>query len=630
LAALAAKGYSTLTAVQTAVLDPALDGRDLRVTSQTGSGKTVAIGFALRSLVGNPSGEGGSAAPASQPPARGALARPRAIVIAPTRELARQVEEELTWLYAQAGARVACVTGGSGYGDERRALGRNPAIVVGTPGRLLEHLQRATIDATDVGAVVLDEADRLLDMGFRDDLDAIVKFAPEAHNTHLVSATFPREVRALADATQRDAVHVEGTRLGAANADIDHVVHMVDPRQRMDAIINLLLAHPDERTLVFARTRADVADITQELTACGFATASLSGEMEQAARNRAIAAFKQGDLRTLVATDVAARGIDVQDIGRVIHAEPPSDADTYTHRSGRTGRAGRKGTSCILASTSELSRTRSVLHRAGVAFRFEPLPSADSIRAAGHERAATELLAPQGDDEGIDEATWALAKRVAAEGNPTRAIARLLQKTHYTGPVEPRALRVVEAPDTRLRPRAQDARSQHARPYPQARAEGGRSPRWADAPRAPRPMDAARAPRPMDAARAPRPMDTARAPRPMDTARAPRPMDTARAPRPMHTATRGARRERDADAPAWVPFRVSWGQREGADARRLLAMACRRGQIRGADVGSIRVGPSHSVIEVASHVAEAFAVAAGHPDARDPSMTIRPEHVSRA
>jgi ATP-dependent RNA helicase DeaD len=572
IAALTAKGYASLTSVQEAVLDPALAGRDLRITSQTGSGKTVAIGFTLRTLV-DKSADKGAAEPAlaAAPGKARPLARPRAMVIAPTRELAKQVEEELSWLFAPMGARVACVTGGAGYGDERRALGSNPALIVGTPGRLLEHLQRGTIDATAVGAIVLDEADRLLDLGFREDLEAIVAFAPAGRNTHLCSATFPREVRALADATQRDPVHVQGTRLGAANADIDHVVHLVDPRQRMDAIVNLLLADPEGRTLVFARTRADVASITAQLNDCGFAVTSLSGEMEQAARNRAIGAFKQGDLRILVATDVAARGIDVQDIARVIHAEPPSDADTYTHRSGRTGRAGRKGTSSILSANAELARTRYVLQRAGVAHRFEPIPSAESIRAAAHDRAAKALLAPHDDADGIDEATWRLAKRIAAEGDVTRAIARLLVKTGFVGPVEPRAVRAIEPPDGRPRsPRAGLTRGMDA--------PGG-------------PSDA-------------------------------RPRPRIAQPRPAAPATRQARRDREV---AWVPFRVSWGQRQGADARRLLAMACRRGQIRGADVGSIRVGPSHSVIDVASHVADAFAAAASHPDARDPSMIIQPE-----
>lgn len=231
--ALVEKGFTALTSVQTAVLDPALAGRDLRITSQTGSGKTVAVGFALRDFV------------AAMPPAPdrprapgGALAQPRALVVAPTRELAKQVEEELSWLYAPLGARVVSVTGGASVHEERRALAGGPAVVVGTPGRLLDHLRRGAIDGSALSAVVLDEADRLLDMGFREDLEAILAFVPAGHRTHLVSATFPREVKALADATQDNPAHVEGTRLGAANVDIDHVVHLIEGRQRLDAIVS--------------------------------------------------------------------------------------------------------------------------------------------------------------------------------------------------------------------------------------------------------------------------------------------------------------------------------------------------------------------------------------------------------
>ena len=556
LGALESKGYTTLTAVQTAVLAPALAGRDLRITSQTGSGKTVAVGFAMRDFVAEKAPESGK---------EGALARPRALVIAPTRELAKQVEEELSWLFAPLGAGVISVTGGAGYSGERRALSRKPAIIAATPGRLLEHLQRGSIDASAVRAVVLDEADRLLDLGFREDLEAILKFAPEGHQTHLVSATFPREVRALADATQKDAVHVEGTRLGAANADIDHVVYLIEGRQRLDALVNLLLASPDGQTLVFARTRADVATIARELKDCGFAAMSLSGEMDQAARNRALAEFKSGNLRVLVATDAAARGSDVQDIARVVHAEPPLDADSYTHRSGRTGRAGRKGTSVVLAALPELARTTFLLRRAGVAHRFEAIPSADAIRASANARTAAALASEDDDDtRGFSDLTWALAKQIAAQGNLTRAIARLLVKTRYAGPTEPRNVRAIEPPTGRV----------HSAPAPDRFKAGARP-----------------------------------------------------------TASRS--RNQDKEVPpranrkgSWVPFRVSWGQEQGADARRLLAVACRRGQIRGADVGSIRVGRSHSVIEVAAHVAEAFAVAAGGPDPRDPRMTIKPERAA--
>jgi ATP-dependent RNA helicase DeaD len=552
LSALERKGYTTLTAVQTAILDPVLAGRDLRITSQTGSGKTVAVGFALREFVVENAPGNGKA---------GALARPRALIIAPTRELAKQVEEELSWLFSPLGAGVISVTGGAGYAGERRALSRKPAVIAATPGRLLEHLQRGSIDATAVSAVVLDEADRLLDLGFREDLEAILEFAPEGHRTHLVSATFPREVRALADATQKDPVHVEGTRLGAANADIDHVVHLIEGRQRIDALVNLLLANPDGQTLVFARTRADVAAITRELKGCGFAAMSLSGEMDQTARNRALADFKSGNLRVLVATDVAARGIDVQDIARVVHAEPPLDADSYTHRSGRTGRAGRKGTSSILASLPELARTTFLLRRAGVAYRFEAIPSGDAIRAAANARTAAALTNEDDDTGGYSDLTWALAKQIAGQGNVARAIARLLVKTKYAGPTEPRNVRAIDPPTGR------------AHPGPDRFNGGTRG-----GPSRARKHD----------------------------------KDVARV-------------ERNG---SWVPFRVSWGQEQGADARRLLAVACRRGQIRGTDVGSIRVGRSHSVIEVASHVAEAFAIAAGGPDPRDPRTTFKPERAA--
>jgi ATP-dependent RNA helicase DeaD len=545
--ALEGRGFESLTAVQAAVLDPSLEGRDLRITSQTGSGKTVAIGLVLRSFV-------------SERPSRrragggeGSLARPRALVVAPTRELAKQVEEELTWLYAPLAVRVVSVTGGASVRDERRALAGEPAVVVGTPGRLLDHLRRGAIDANLVGAVVLDEADRLLDMGFRDDLDAIVAFLPEGRQMHLVSATFPREVQALADATQNDPVHVEGTRLGAANADIDHVVHLIDGRQRFDALVNLLLAHPDEQVLVFARTRADVAAVARDLAAAGFPAAPLSGEMDQPARNRALASFKRGDLRVLVATDVAARGIDVQDIARVVHVEPPTDVDSYTHRSGRTGRAGRKGTSSVLASPPELPRTTHLLKRAGVAHRFEPIPSPEAILAGAVERMFGALTKPdEPGSPGFDERTWTLAKRLVSTDDPTLAVARLLAATRFTGPTQPRVVRAIEP----------------------ASRDHGRAPRGAGGERGERRRGAG-----------------------------------------PHAAPAGA----------WVPFRVSWGRERQADARRLLAMVCRRGQVRGSDVGSIRIDRSFSIVDVAAHAADAFARATASPDPREPGITIRPD-----
>jgi ATP-dependent RNA helicase DeaD len=529
-AALARKGYAQLTSVQEAVLDPALQERDLRITSQTGSGKTLAIGFALRRFI-----------VPSHPEAK-AASGPRALVVAPTRELARQTQAELQWLYADCNALVVAITGGASHRDERRDLARGPRIVVGTPGRLLDHLGRGSLPSSAFSAIVLDEADRLLDMGFREELDAILGHMPPEHFTHLVSATFPRAVRTLADRVQRDAAHVEGTRLGAANVDIDHVIHVIDPRQKLDAIVNLLLASPEAQTLVFARTRADVAALAHELTKAGIAASALSGELDQAARNRALEAFKQGRETVLVATDVAARGIDVQDVTMVIHAEPPTSADAYTHRSGRTGRAGRKGTSRLLVTPAQVVPATRLLRAASIPHDFEPIPTAESIRRAIDTRVFDELTrdAPAADENGR---ALVLAKRLLASGQTERVIVRLL-KARYAGGAEPRELRSMSP---RVDPR----------PPPRKHDAGQRAPR----------------------------------------------------------STRDE---------GYVPFRVSWGGKQGADARRLLAIACRRGGIKGTQVGAIQIEADHSIIEVAGSVAKAFATQAARPDPRDRRVLIRP------
>ena len=560
--AITKKGYTSLTPVQLSVLDPELEGRDLRISSQTGSGKTLAIGFVLRSSL------------AADQTKRSPVARPQAIVIVPTRELAKQVNDELTWLYAPMKLRIASVIGGSSYRDEHRALSAGPAIVVGTPGRLLDHLNRGGIEAQDVKAVVLDEADRMLDLGFRDELEAILAKAPPGHRTHLVSATFARDVAALADRVQQNPKRIEGTPLGSANRDIDHIIYLVHPRERVDALINVLLHHADEQTLVFARTRADVSEIAGELQQAGFASGALSGEMSQDARNRALAAFKRGDIRALIATDVAARGIDVQDIARVIQIDPPTDPDTYTHRSGRTGRAGRKGVSAVLVAPAGLRRAASLMQRAKVQYRIEPIPTAEIIRKAQDELWLNELT--EHADAEVPERVQQQVARIVEQGLSERALARLIINVRRaTG--EPRDVTPLF-------------------PEPQRGA-------WKDSP--PRASDRARDRGPRFDDRGPRPERGSQFPE-----RAPRAND--RAPRP------------EGNPGDWVPFRVSWGEQQGADARRLVAMLCRRGNVRGTDIGAIRVGPTSSTVEVAASVAQGFAESTREPDPRDPRVLVTP------
>ncbi len=587
--AIAKKGYAALTAVQQAVLDPSLAGRDLRISSQTGSGKTVAIGLTLREILSQESASS----------AKGA-ARPRALVVTPTRELATQVQGELSWLYAPLKVGVASVIGGGNFRDERRALGSGPGILVGTPGRLLDHLTRGSVDGSNLGAVVLDEADRMLDLGFRDDLEAILGFAPKEHRTHLVSATFPREVMALANRVQNDPARIEGTPMGAANADIEHLVHVVLPHERLDAIVNLLLETPGATTLIFARTRADVGELTRLLGEAGFEVDALSGEMEQRERNKALAAFKRGSLDALVATDVAARGLDVEDVARVLHAEPPMDPDSYTHRSGRTGRAGRKGKSSVLVTPPALNRVSSLLKRAGVRWRIDAVPTAATIEAAREDRLIAGLTAhvavvapedasetPPGAATGpteADDRSWALAKRIVEMGEGTRALARMIGRSRASGP-EARAITVLNAQAPRKKP-------------------------WEE--RAPNEGRAFAEPRSFNEPRGLRP-ERAHSEHGGDERGA------RREPGPARTA-----RDAATDAGSWVSFRISWGQIHGADARRLLAMVCRRGGVRGSDVGAIKVSRTFSTVDVSAAAAAAFEQVTREPDPRDPRVKIRP------
>jgi ATP-dependent RNA helicase DeaD len=359
--ALAARGYETLTAVQAAVLAPEADGADLLVSAQTGSGKTVAFGIAIAPTLLDGAERFG---PASNP---------LALVIAPTRELALQVQRELEWLYAEAGARIASCVGGMDMRTERRMLSQGAHIVVGTPGRLRDHITRGSLDISGLRAAVLDEADEMLDLGFRDDLEFILAAAPEERRTLMFSATVPKPIAQLAKTFQRDAVRISATSENTQHADIEYKQILVATHERENAIINTLLFYDAQNTIVFCSTREAVKHLTSRLTNRGFPVVALSGELSQAERTNALQSMRDGRARVCVATDVAARGIDLPNLDLVIHADLPTNPDTLLHRSGRTGRAGRKGT-CVLVVP---------LHRRGAASRVLKLAKLDaSIMAA--------------------------------------------------------------------------------------------------------------------------------------------------------------------------------------------------------------------------------------------------------
>ena len=386
------------------MLEPEAHGRDLLVSAQTGSGKTVAFGLAFAAdLLGDADQLGQAGAPL-------------ALVIAPTRELALQVASELAWLYAPAGGRIATCVGGMNPSVERRTLYQGAHIVVGTPGRLRDHLERGALDLSALRVAVLDEADEMLDMGFREELEEILDATGEGRRTLLFSATMPRAIAAMAKRYQRDALRISTVGEERGHGDIAYQAVAVAPSAIEHAVVNLLRFHEAETAILFCATRDNVRHLHATLTERGFTAVALSGEHSQNERNHALQALRDGRARICVATDVAARGIDIPSLSLVIHVEVPRDAEVLQHRSGRTGRAGRKGTAVLVVPFQRRRRVEMMLRSAGVQAEWVPVPSAEAIRAQDNERLLVELLQPVEPGE-ADEALAAtlLEKRSAQD-----------------------------------------------------------------------------------------------------------------------------------------------------------------------------------------------------------------------
>ncbi|WP_337189359.1 DEAD/DEAH box helicase [Phenylobacterium sp.] len=371
--ALEAQGYREPTPVQAAVLEAPAD-RDLLVSAQTGSGKTVAFGLAAAAaLLGEAAGFDAAGAPLG-------------LVIAPTRELALQVARELGWLYAPAGVRIATCVGGMDPRAEQRALAAGAHIVVGTPGRLRDHLERGNLDTSALRVAVLDEADEMLDMGFREDLEAILDSAPAERRTFLFSATIAREIAALARRYQRDAHRIDTIRRDEPHGDIAYRAVRVAPTDVENAVVNILRYYESPGALIFCATRERVRHLYGSLRERGFAVVQLSGELSQKERSDALQALRDGHARACIATDVAARGLDLPELGLVIHADLPAGPPALLHRSGRTGRAGRKGVSVIIAPHPKRRQAERLLQVAGVEAEWSAPPSPEEIRARDEAR----------------------------------------------------------------------------------------------------------------------------------------------------------------------------------------------------------------------------------------------------
>ncbi len=439
--ALTERGYSEPTDVQAAVLKPEAQGRDLVVSAQTGSGKTVAFGLAFaRELLD----DGGKV------PFPGA---PLALVITPTRELALQVSRELSWLYAKAGGRVATCVGGMNPSAERKALRSGATIVVGTPGRLRDHLERGALDLSALRAVTLDEADEMLDMGFREELETILDATPEARRTLLFSATMPKPIEALARRYQSNALRISTVSADRGHGDISYEAVVISPPEVENAVVNLLRYHEAETAILFCGTREKVRHLHATLQERGFAVVSLSGENSQSERNQALQALRDRRARVCVATDVAARGIDLPTLSLVVPVEIPRDAETLQHRSGRTGRAGRKGTAVLVVPFSRRRRVEAMLRNAKIDARWTDAPDREAIRAKDRDRMMQTLLtAAEPDEEDSD-----LIDSLLAQRSP-RELAAMLVASHRAKLPEPEDL-IANTPEARRAAKAEKHRA---------------------------------------------------------------------------------------------------------------------------------------------------------------------------
>ena len=549
--ALVARGYSLPTAVQLAVLEADATERDLLVSAQTGSGKTVAFGLAIApTLLG-------------QAERFRQAAEPLALVIAPTRELAMQVQRELDWLYEDTGARVVSCVGGMDVRSEARELARGAHIVVGTPGRLRDHLERRRLDLSKLAAVVLDEADEMLDLGFREDLEFILDAAPESRQTLLFSATLPREIETLARRFQRDAKRIETLRRNEQHADIEYRAIRVAPNDIENAVVNVLRFHEMRATLVFCSTRESVKRLHRRLVERGFSAVALSGELTQSERTHALQALRDGRARVLVATDVAARGLDLPDLALVIHADLPINAETLLHRSGRTGRAGNKGLCTLIVPFSRRRKADALLAGAKLRVTWGPAPTADEIRARDQERFLASSIFTDVATEDDGKVAQALqASRTADE------IALALVRIH----------------------RAQ-------LPAPEDLAEDAGPPRREDRSRGPR-----------EYTRPERGAD-----RRPDRKSDPRP-DRSPAPQngngnALKHERRPARSVRD-DGREQVWFQINIGRERKADPRWLLPLLCRAGGVTKTEIGAIKIFDRDTRFQVAADFADNFAAAA--------------------
>ena len=367
--AVAAVGYETPSPIQAATIPAMLEGRDVLGQAQTGTGKTAAFALpVLSNLDFNQT-------------------KPQVLVLAPTRELAIQVAEAFqTYSSGIPGFRVLPVYGGQPYGQQLQALRRGVHVIVGTPGRVIDHLDRGTLDLSELKTLVLDEADEMLRMGFIDDVEAVLKKLPETRQVALFSATMPSQIRRIAQTYLKNPAEVTIVSKTTTSANIRQRYWWVSGMHKLDALTRILEVEPFDAMIIFSRTKAATEELAEKLQARGLAAAAINGDMQQAQRERTIGMLKEGKLDILVATDVAARGLDVERISHVLNYDIPYDTESYVHRIGRTGRAGRTGDAILFVTPREKGMLRSIERATRQPIEEMQLPTVEAVNDRRVER----------------------------------------------------------------------------------------------------------------------------------------------------------------------------------------------------------------------------------------------------
>lgn len=369
LRAVAEMGFEEMTPIQAQAIPVILEGRDIVGQAQTGTGKTAAFGLPILQKID---------------PKKKAL---QAVILCPTRELAIQVSEEMhKFSKFMHGVKVLPIYGGQEIVRQIKALKAGTQVVIGTPGRVMDHMRRKTVKFDDVSIVALDEADEMLDMGFREDIETILKEVPQERQTLLFSATMPQPIIEIARTYQKDAIHVRVVKKELTVPKIEQYYYEVRPKAKLESLTRLLDMYSPKRSLIFCNTKRQVDELVSSLQIRGYFSEGLHGDLKQQQRDRVMNAFRSGKVEILVATDVAARGIDVDDVEAVFNYDVPQDDEYYVHRIGRTGRAGKDGRAFTLVVGREVYKLRDIMRYCKTKIKLQPIPSLNNVTAVKAEK----------------------------------------------------------------------------------------------------------------------------------------------------------------------------------------------------------------------------------------------------